>query len=95
MGVKERSFSLDMSDANFSGAIGRRRSELCIRLLPLTQNRMAILPDIPRVKKKPASNKLHGNPFDLLIIATSMVNNLPVLSTDGYFPDYTGLNVVE
>jgi PIN domain nuclease of toxin-antitoxin system len=37
----------------------------------------------------------HGDPFDLLIISQALVENLPVISTDEYFPSYGGLTTID
>jgi len=39
-------------------------------------------------------SKLHADPFDLLIISQALIEDLPILSTDRYFPDYEGLRVI-
>ncbi len=39
-------------------------------------------------------NKLHGDPFDLLIISQALLENLPILSTDSLFPLHEGLVVI-
>lgn len=47
---------------------------------------------IPKVLKK--DGKPHADPFDLLIIAIAETENLPILSTDEYFPDYTAIETI-
>ena len=32
--------------------------------------------------------KIHGDPFDRLIIAQAMDNNLAIITSDNYFPEY-------
>ncbi len=41
---------------------------------------------IPKILKK--DGKPHADPFDLLIIATTLKENIPVLSSDTYFHEY-------
>ena len=51
--------------------------------------------NIPKVPKVYISDtKLHGDPFDLLIISQAMVEDLPVLSSDRLFPHYQGLTTI-
>jgi PIN domain nuclease of toxin-antitoxin system len=50
------------------------------------------IPNVPKVIM--SSNKLHGDPFDLLIISQALHENLPILSTDSLFPLYEGLDVI-
>ena len=57
-----------------------------IRLLPIKQSHLRAIARLPKVAG-------HGDPFDFLIIAQSLTENLPVLTTDRYFRDY-GVRVV-
>ena len=41
-----------------------------------------------------SANKLHADPFDLLIISQALTEKMSILSTDRYFPEYEGLEVV-
>lgn len=50
------------------------------------------IPNVPKVIMR--GNKLHGDPFDLLIISQALLKNLPILSTDSLFPLYEGLEVI-
>ncbi|MDI9882470.1 hypothetical protein [Flectobacillus longus] len=50
--------------------------------------------NVPKVFPKASSSKPHGDPFDLLIIAQSIYEDMPVLSTDAYFPFYLELKVI-
>ncbi len=57
-----------------------------IRLLPIKQSHLRTIVRLPKVKD-------HGDPFDFLIIAQSLTEDLPVLTTDRYFSQY-GVRVV-
>ncbi len=50
------------------------------------------IPNVPKVNI--SENKLHGDPFDLLIISQAIVENIPILSTDQLFPMYSGLTTI-
>ena len=50
------------------------------------------IPNVPKVIM--SGSKLHGDPFDLLIISQALLEKLPILSTDSLFPLYEGLNVI-
>ncbi len=62
------------------------RSRQGIRLLPIKQSHLRAIAHLPKVAG-------HGDPFDFLIIAQSLTENLPVLTTDRYFREY-GVRVV-
>ena len=57
-----------------------------IRLLPIRQSHLRAVARLPKVEA-------HGDPFDLLIIAQALTENLPVLTTDRFFKAY-GVQVV-
>lgn len=66
--------------------------EFKIKLLSSKKDFYYNIPNVPKVyisKSKP-----HGDPFDLLIISQAMLEGIPVLSTDDFFPSYVGLNVI-
>lgn len=67
-------------------AVEFRRS-LKIKLLPIKQSQLLYIATLPKVKD-------HGDPFDLLIIAQALTENLPVLTSDGKFHLY-GVDVVK
>ena len=93
MAVKVRKGNLEMS-VPFADAISSERKKFNIQLLPVKEEHYLHIILIPQVKLKASSTKIHADPFDLLIIAQSMIENISVLSTDAYFPDYEGLKVV-
>ena len=72
---------LTLDDLTTTGRIGQG-----IRLLPIKQSHLRAIARLPKVAGR-------GDPFDLLIIAQSLTENLPVLTTDRYFRDY-GVRVV-
>lgn len=57
-----------------------------IRILPIRQAHLRAIARLPKVET-------HGDPFDLLIIAQALTDDLPVLTTDRYFGSY-GVRVV-
>ena len=63
-----------------------------ISLLVSKQEFYDNIPNVPKVYI--SKSKIHGDPFDLLIISQALLENMPVLSTDDFFPSYTGLNVI-
>lgn len=50
------------------------------------------IPSVPMAYKR--NGDKHGDPFDLLIISQALVEKLPTISTDEYFPEYKGLKVI-
>lgn len=56
-------------------------------MLNIKQQHLLRIATLPKVKG-------HGDPFDLLIIAQALSEDLPVLTSDGEFHRY-GVNVVK
>ena len=57
------------------------RIRLKIRVLPIRQAHLRAIARLPKIEA-------HGDPFDLLIIAQALTDDLPVLTTDRYFSSY-------
>ena len=72
--------------------IERDRKKLKIGLLKSKQAFYTNIPNVPLVLKK--NGDKHGDPFDILIISQALIENLPVLSSDEYFPSYKGLTTI-
>ena len=68
------------------------RKRLNIKLLKSKPTYYMNIPNVSMVLKK--NGDRHGDPFDLLIISQAMVENLPILSSDEYFPSYPGLTTI-
>ena len=63
--------------------------------IAILKSKISFYLNIPNVPKVIISgSKLHGDPFDLLIISQALQENLPILSTDSLFPLYEGLDVI-
>ena len=73
--------------------IEQERKRLKIGLLKSKQAFYTNIPKVPFVFKK--NGDKHGDPFDLLIISQALIENLPVLSSDEYFPSYEGLTIIQ
>ena len=86
MAIKIRLGKLDLRGISLEDATGRLRSQQKIHLLPIKQSQLLYIATLPKIKD-------HGDPFDLLIIAQALTENLPVLTSDRKFADY-GVNVV-
>ena len=69
--------------------------DLGINILSVKEEHIAKITEIPKIYPKQGSLKPHGDPFDLLIISQSLVEKMPILSTDEYFPIYDGLEVID
>jgi PIN domain nuclease of toxin-antitoxin system len=89
--IKVRLEKSDFSHINIS-TIEDDRQRLNIRLLKPKVVHYLNIPEVPKVYLSPS--KLHADPFDLLIISQALIEDLPILSTDRYFPDYEGLRVI-
>ncbi len=85
--VRTGKLSLNLS------TIEQQRKRLKIGLLKSRQAFYTNIPKIPLVFKK--NGDKHGDPFDLLIILQALSENLPVLSSDEYFPSYKGLTTIK
>ena len=73
--------------------IEQERKRLKIELLKSKQAFYTNIPKVPFVFKK--NGDKHGDPFDLLIISQALIENLPILSSDEYFPSYKGLTTIK
>ena len=87
MAIKVRLGKLNLSGISLDDLTDRLRRKLKIGLLPIKQSQLLGIARLPKVKD-------HGDPFDLLIIAQALTQNLPVLTSDGKFHLY-GVNVVK
>ncbi len=87
MAIKVRLGKLDLQGVSLEDATGRLRVQQKIRLLDIKQSHLLRIAMLPKVKD-------HGDPFDLLIIAQALTENLPVLTSDGKFHLY-GVDVVK
>ena len=82
MGIKVRLGKLHLSGGlTFDEATTTNRIQLGIRILPIRQAHLRAIARLPKVET-------HGDPFDLLIIAQALTDDLPVLTTDRYFSRY-------
>ena len=86
MAIKVRLGKLNLSGISLDDLTDRLRRKLKIGLLPIKQSQLLGIARLPKVKD-------HGDPFDLLIIAQALTENLPVLTSDGKFHLY-GVDVV-
>ena len=87
MAIKVRLGKLDLNGISLETFATVIRRNFRIHLLPIRQSQLLYIATLPRVKD-------HGDPFDLLIIAQALTENLPVLTSDRKFVDY-GVRVVE
>lgn len=91
MAIKVRKSQLEFADS-FDSILDIIRKELKIRLLPVSQKDYRSIVDVQQVFIR--NNRLHGDPFDLLIISQAINYQLPVLTTDEFFPYYADLTVI-
>ena len=91
IGIKSRLQREDFAHINLT-TIEQERRRLKIKLLNSKQVFYTNIPNVPQVLKR--NGDKHGDPFDLLIISQALVENLLVISTDEYFPSYTGLTII-
>jgi len=87
MAIKVRLGKLNLSGVSLDTLTGELRRKLKIGLLPIKQTQLLDIAALPKIKD-------HGDPFDFLIIAQALSENLPVLTSDGKFHLY-GVNVVK
>ena len=91
IGIKIRLQKSTFSHLEIS-TIDAERKRLNINLLKPKIAHYLYIPEVPKVYMSPS--KLHADPFDLLIISQALIEKLPILSTDRYFPEYEGLQVI-
>jgi PIN domain nuclease of toxin-antitoxin system len=91
LGIKVRLEKPDFAHINIQ-TIDTDRKKNGIKLLKAKPVYFTNIPNVPKVIGN--GNKIHGDPFDLLIISQALVEDLPILSTDSFFPLYAGLVVV-
>ena len=87
MAIKTRLGKLDLNSLSLDTFAAAIRRKFGVRLLPIKQSQLLYIATLPKVKD-------HGDPFDLLIIAQALTENLPVLTSDGKF-HYYGVAVVK
>ena len=87
MAIKVRLGKLDLNGLSLETFATVIRRKFGVRLLLIKQSQLLYIATLPKVKD-------HGDPFDLLIIAQALAENLPVLTSDGKFVEY-GVNVVK
>lgn len=87
MAIKVRLGKLDLNGLSLETFATVIRRNFRIHLLPIKQSQLLYIATLPKVKD-------HGDPFDLLIIAQALTENLPVLTSDGKFHLY-GVDVVK
>lgn len=87
MAIKVRLGKLNLSNVSLDTLTGELRRKLKIGLLPIKQKQLLDIAALPKIKD-------HGDPFDFLIIAQALRENLPVLTSDGKFHLH-GVNVVK
>lgn len=92
IGIKIRQNKPDFAHINVQ-KVEQGMKTLGIKLLKSKKEFYYNIPNVPVVYKR--KGEKHGDPFDLLIISQALVENLPTVSTDEFFPDYKGLNVVK
>ena len=83
---KQFSFKFEISK------LDKYRKVLNIKLLKSKTEFYLGITKVPQVYL--SANKLHGDPFDLLIISQAISENLPILSSDRLFPSYSGITVI-
>ena len=76
----------------FEEFIEKERKLSKIQLLNLTPEHLQTSTVLPFVNME--NGKPHKDPFDRMIIAISLTEQMPVISTDQNFPLYSNLKVV-
>jgi PIN domain nuclease of toxin-antitoxin system len=88
IGIKARIGKESFSHIDIN-RIEKDRKASNIKLLKSKPDYYLNIPNVPKILI--SENKLHGDPFDLLIISQAIFENFLVLSTDRLFPLYKGL----
>lgn len=86
MAIKVRTGKLVFS-VPFEQVAEQQRKKLKIKLI---REKLSHYKRISTLQKVPD----HGDPFDLLILAQAMVEGLPVLTADGKFSLYQGIQAI-
>lgn len=87
MAIKVRLGKLDLNGLSLETFATVIRRKFGIHFLPIKQSQLLYIATLPKVKD-------HGDPFDLLIIAQALTENLPALTSDSKFHLY-GVDVVQ
>lgn len=91
MSIKERLNKSQNLNIKLS-ELDNERKAVNVKFLRSKNDYYLGIPTVPKVLKD--DKKLHGDPFDLLIISQALKEKMPVLSTDRLFPCYKGLKVI-
>lgn len=86
MAIKVRTGKLTFS-VPFEEVVEKQRKQLKIKLI---REKVAHYKQLSKVTQVPG----HGDPFDLLIMAQSIVEKLPILTADSKFPLYSGVRAI-
>lgn len=87
--LKARLGKLDLG-GDVATILGREIVRFGLRVLPIEQThclRIASLPDVEWVDAKGVSQR-HADPFDRLLVAQALVEDLPILTADALFERY-------
>lgn len=94
--IYEIAIKVRLNKPNFShidiSTIDAERKRMNIKLLKSKTEYYTNIPKAPKVID--SKGRIHGDPFDLLIISQALTENLQILSTDSLFPEYQGLKVI-
>ncbi len=86
MAIKVRTGKLVLS-VPFEQVAEKQRKKLKIKLIREKLSHYKQLSTVQKIHD-------HGDPFDLLILAQSMVERLPILTADTKFPLYRGVHAI-
>lgn len=86
MAIKVRKGKLSFP-GSFEETVNRVRRAQKIKLLPIKPSHAENIALIETVGT-------HGDPFDLLILSQAKAEKLPVLTSDGEFPNYAGVTAI-
>ncbi|WP_019990816.1 type II toxin-antitoxin system VapC family toxin [Rudanella lutea] len=89
--IKIRVGKKDFAHINYSG-IQRARRQSKIKILRTNSTHYESIQQVSKVFKP--DGKPHADPFDLLILAQAHSEQIPILSTDQYFPKYSHITVI-
>jgi PIN domain nuclease of toxin-antitoxin system len=89
--IKIRLNKLEFNRFNID-SVEEDRKLLNIKLLKSQIEHYKSIISVPKILK--LDGKPHADPFDLLIIATAQKENIPVLSSDTYFPEYNIIKTI-
>ena len=87
--IKVRLGKLEVPGGDFGRFAEACESDAGLTLLPITPAHTAVVATLPFPPSRQNPRKEHRDPFDRLLIAQALVEDVPLVTADGEFPSYS------